>query len=484
MQHGPRETAEEPIDLVQALRKVLGEEIGKYTHTNIDIIDFVCNVFDLEKHDCDQILSTKFIVPEKLLTKYTTAKREKALHKPFVDISKKLLDRAVKIMKKEPLEKVIDGYWDAKGNRALKQDGRLRKPDLLGFWKPVPTAEERPVWTTVKHIVEFKLPCDTSTRRAHQTVRGGLNKTIVSCPPGLLGRGKRARGLSGEGADHQATHRSAKRPRIKGPEQDDDEESEQEGEEPPEQDDADDSDDEVLSRTLTSDEVQLASYALEALASTNRYWVTGILASRCNITVCYFDRHMVACSSTFSLVESPEKLALVLYALNRCDHIQAGFDPHLRPWSRHTNGQVSASMKAQLRRPVKTVVGSFLEYEAADVEARADGEAAGTPISLRIEEVIRRPDDLISRGTTVYKVVRRLTSGAVSDEHYAFKLSSPLAKRKSEFEIVNTLRKRLPKGSHDHFPRFLLTLVFTSEQLHLRVACISRHFLQSVTYMC
>ncbi|KAJ3514197.1 hypothetical protein NMY22_g14819 [Coprinellus aureogranulatus] len=372
-------------------------------------------------------------------------------------IAKKLVQDAANALAVKPKGAVTDGYWNGNGSKTITQDGRVRKPDLLSFWDPVPTGKgkaERPTWSTVKHIVEFKRNL-TALSRKSRPVKSVKTKSIASCPPAIaLNKGK------------------GKRPRN---DSDDEEEGIEDEEHDKEDEDSDDhgmhasnSKKARVDECLFDGEVQLACYALEALAATNRYWVPGILIDKWVVTACYFDRHLVVCTENFSFQSHPEKLALILYASRQCStKTQIGFDPHLRPWSSHSEGKITSSMKAALDRPVKTPVGAFLEYDQSEVEEKADDEDVGEPISLRIVEVIRRPNDLISRGTTVYKVTRRLADGSYSGEHYAFKLSSPLSKRKSEFKIVKILKARIPELAHDHFPRFLYSVVLTSEGLDL-----------------
>ncbi|TEB36650.1 hypothetical protein FA13DRAFT_1787028 [Coprinellus micaceus] len=154
-----------------------------------------------------------------------------------------------------------------------------------------------------------------------------------------------------------------------------------------------------VDESLVEGEIQLACYTLETLAATLRFWVIGILLDKNTVTVCYFDRHLVVCTELFSFSLQPQKLALVLYAINQCSPTQLGFDPHLRPWSSHTTDEITAKMMAALNRPVKDPVGSFIEYTPSEVEEVGPGEDPELPISLRIEEVLQRPEDLLSRGT-------------------------------------------------------------------------------------
>ncbi|TEB26069.1 hypothetical protein FA13DRAFT_1795924 [Coprinellus micaceus] len=142
----------------------------------------------------------------------------------------------------------------------------------------------------------------------------------------------------------------------------------------------------------------LPLYATGAMASSSRSYVIGLVVHRFVVTVCYFDRLLVACAAPFSLKEEHPKRALTLYAMSRCDYLRAGFDPHLRA--------LTAPKDGESRHPVEDVVGSVFEYP----------DTSSSPgICLKVSGVIRRPDELIGRATAVYKVQPRLPDGTFSE---------------------------------------------------------------------
>ena len=81
--------------------------------------------------------------------------------------------------------------------------------------------------------------------------------------------------------------------------------------------------------------------------------------------------------------------------------------------------------------------------------------------------MVRRPDDLLCRGTTVYKVRRRLGNGSLSNKLYAFKHSWPPKRRTSEIEVIKHLKEKLPQTCHVHLPDFVFTATFSPEDLDL-----------------
>ena len=185
------------------------------------------------------------------------------------------------------------------------------------------------------------------------------------------------------------------------------------------------------------------------MASSSRYYVVGLVIDRFTVTVCYFDRFLVTCVASFSFAEEPSKLALVLYAMNRCDRLRAGFDPHLR---------ASPVKEAEQTRPVEALVGSVFEYPET---------SASAGICFRVSGIIQQPDELIGRATAVYKAQRRLADGTFSEEDFVYKFSWPSQNRLSETEVVRTLKDRLPKEAHDHLSDFTFTRTFTAVDLDL-----------------
>ncbi|TEB26062.1 hypothetical protein FA13DRAFT_1817090 [Coprinellus micaceus] len=179
----------------------------------------------------------------------------------------------------------------------------------------------------------------------------------------------------------------------------------------------------------------LPLYATKAMASSGRYYVVGLVVDRFMVTVCYFDRFLVACFASFSFAEEPSKLALVLYAMNRCDCVHAG----------------RCTLPIKLSDPV-------FEYPETSTSSGA---------SFRVTDVIQRPDELIGRATMAYKVQLCLPDGSVSEEEVSFKLGWPPKSRFSDIKVVQTLKERLPKDSQVHLPNFKFTRAFTAEDLNL-----------------
>ncbi|TEB26076.1 hypothetical protein FA13DRAFT_1713504 [Coprinellus micaceus] len=475
---------------MKAIRRNLNDEVLDYVHTDHDLLSFVTATCHLPVDTAKKILNASFTFPATAYTTYDRAVHETQYHEPFMEIAFKLVQDAAALVGETPSS---EGYWNGMGTKCIIQDKRYRKPDLMLYYEPVPTSDKRkknpPTWVDAKCVVEFK----HNPKAVRCKARPATSRSMASVPrpsSPLKGKGKRTRSDSSEDDEQKSDAES-------GEDYDDGDdeigEDEDEGGEDDDKSVCEDGENRIYSnegskkagsrldgetisqdnkkarvdQSLMEGEIQLGCYALETLAATLRFWVIGILLDKKIVTACYFDRHLVVCTEIFSFSLEPQKLALVLYTINQCSPTQLGFDPHLRPWSLHTTDEITPEMMTALNRPVKDPIGSFIEYTPSEIEEVGPGEDPELPVSLRIEEVLQRPEDLISRGTLVYKVVRRLSDSSYSDEKYAYKLSWPLAKRKSEFYIVKLLKERLPEESHTHFPQFLFTVMFTSETLKL-----------------
>jgi hypothetical protein len=56
---------------------------------------------------------------------------------------------------------------------------------------------------------------------------------------------------------------------------------------------------------ITDDQLQLARYAIECMASSSRHYATGVYVDTLSVTLWYYDRAVVACTSPFNFEKEP-----------------------------------------------------------------------------------------------------------------------------------------------------------------------------------
>ncbi|KAL1725835.1 hypothetical protein EV714DRAFT_277126 [Schizophyllum commune] len=82
---------------------------------------------------------------------------------------------------------------------------------------------------------------------------------------------------------------------------------------------------------LSRQELRGARCALDCInADTSRYYATILCIDGTTIWLLYIDRDFIFRTTSFDFVESPQLLAVVVYAMVYCTPVQAGFDPHLQ----------------------------------------------------------------------------------------------------------------------------------------------------------
>lgn len=299
---------------------------------------------------------------------YYRKPKEKDLHAPFADFAATLLGALVSGLEElnGSAETLTSGFWDAKGDQEIKHDGRGRKPDMAVISQSqMPVSDDVvPEWTVVKHVYEFKhddykkkgpslpsLPAKTKARVKQGWNTGSADSPTLKGNTTRIINSERPAAPSEESMATSWTNPTRKRLRDSGSENGPD-----------------------SKRTrLTAKKSQLGQYAIECLAATSRRWVTGLLIDTTIVTACYFDRHMVVSTSPFRFDQHPERLALLLYAMDICDKDRAGFDPHLVPRLSVPDLELSGDAKdtkeqPDLSLPVSDIIGSYFEFPAQPSE--------------------------------------------------------------------------------------------------------------------
>lgn len=510
------------------LVKQMCEDVGPYQHLNIDPLNFAHHIWGLDREVGRKIFEMDIKLDPQALYAYRTSENERDLFEPFIAFAKILHSEVLTRLDKTVCEEtIVDHFWEDKETEQY----------LMTTWAAQrPSEDAGPNLCIAKHILEIKHERyrDTGPSLSRRQ-RTRITDTFTSSP-NLRSRTKTAHRRAEVTSERRASPEpdssgsdvlpfdAPSRKRRRGFENSSDFHR-------------------PAKRGRLYERAHLMDYAIECLAATSRRWVTGLLIDTCEVTACYFDRHMVACSSSFRFDANPSMLALVIYAMGLCDKDRAGFDPHLLP------SPLSAVPRQPLRDdlalPVAEVVGSFFDFtfrgsgectrkgeqaigdhaslngdsrceekkvqkgkgevalkksderekkedvgvkEKGDEEQKKengerDPEARGAQpdadereshqpdphksICFRVVECIRQPDDLITRGTTVYKVQRRLPSGTFSDEVCALKFSWAMKNRLSEIDAIQHLRTALPESSHEHIPFLFFAQSWTAEQLRL-----------------
>ncbi|KAJ3520316.1 hypothetical protein NMY22_g12810 [Coprinellus aureogranulatus] len=445
---------------MEAVKKHMKKEVGDYRHANIEFTEFAIQVLGVTKDDIKALRKGKYaFMTAERIGEYKIATPESRLHAPFLEFAKDLLKEVYQLLG-EGEDTLTPAIWDCKGNKKLVQEGRERKPDMLSLWELVALPE----WSAVKYIFEFKNPSGQKTSaNTHKHIAPPRPFQSDSAAPPTVELEEESEGPSTSGNSKKRKHEdkqedSRKKPNKVRPDNPDFSEKYQ----------------------------QIAAYGLEAMAATSRYFVVCLAIDKFRITACYMDRFHFLRASSFDFVQEPWKLALVLHGMNICDHQQAGFDPHLRALPSTTiisDGEAIEEPEDCPTQPVKQIAGSHFEFPSVVYESGGSGTQDGkeekdsenaesgtndpAPVVLRIDEVLRRPDDLIGRGTTVYKVRLRLKDGSLGEDLYALKVSWAIEKRNAETKIVKEIKRRLSEAAHKHLPNFIFSVTSSAEDLNL-----------------
>ncbi|KAJ3538969.1 hypothetical protein NMY22_g4949 [Coprinellus aureogranulatus] len=402
-----------PLQIIfQRLEKGIGGKI----HSGVDISKFAEEVWGIEADVVDKLLSTPIELGGGKLANYEQCTNDEDRHRAFFSICEFLLEAAYRRLDIELCDSFRDTFWCGLGQAHSRS---LSVPDVVDFWDTRLSNGVAPSLGVAKSLVEVKdlpwrEPDDDEEINGIDAAPSGENDS--KRPTSNL-----KRSFNSMKDDDSSNGRQAKKRRC-------DEESP------------------VHESLLPSTQMRL--------------WVS----------VCYFDRCLVACTTPFSFVEEPAKLALVLYAITQCDRFHAGFDPHLQRSCSHNVDGLEVKPNDDPLCPIKDVIRSCFEYPTHTVHC------TGVPLSddcstlcLRVNGVLRVkvPDSVIGCGATVYKVQYRRPNGTFSGDEYAFKLSWPAKNRPSEVEVVKALKERVPPEAHVHFPDVIATFTSTAEELQL-----------------
>lgn len=206
----------------------------------------------------------------------------------------------------------------------------------------------------------------------------------------------------------------------------------------------------VVSPRFTNGETLLISEASLAMSVSSRHYVTGMYIDWSTATLWYFDRTCIIKTVSFDFFQSPQRLALVTYALDRRD-CRYGFDPFLVPAD-----STSLTKTGYVR--IKEITGANMFFPTLC-------DAMGTRFRIE-DELIHSSLRLVGRGTTVYHA-SKLFRGETWENDLALKLSWPTTSRLSESAFLMKLAYTLPPRLRAHLPQIAYHDIYTAEELEL-----------------
>jgi hypothetical protein len=203
--------------------------------------------------------------------------------------------------------------------------------------------------------------------------------------------------------------------------------------------------------------MQLATYALEAMAASTRHYTTGVFIDKFIMSLWYYDRTCVVRTVNFDFEHEIGLFALVLYGMSQCNETTAGFDPFLsfpdpRP------AAPAPSVKISLR---DRMVGSDFIFPS--------GGPTNTPkpsnVKFSVNDILSQYRGLIGRGTMVYGV-SRVHEDKPNEANRVLKISWPLTVRTREATTIATLLQAIPEWK-EHLPEVHFSSTYTAEHLGL-----------------
>ena len=457
------------------------------------IEDFVQFTWGIPVEDMDCILSEKWSLDSDLLQDYGDAKPESEMYKPFSRLAENLITSVRSSLGKGDNRMT---FWNSKGTHVIKNLFTLRKPDMLAMYK-----DSSVMWLMVFLIIEFKRSSNTgsgsnaSSRNSSRST-SSLSGIPEDCAGGnplnvMTSEFRQSRSKSRASSISVSNTRKRSQPKVStsaGISRTNIAQSvnpknrrsprlaskmvlsgsgETRSSVPPsvasskKRRHSDDNDDEAISKRarnsqsnsphITNDQMQLATYALEAMAVSTRRYTTGIFIDKFILSLWYYDRACIIRTISIDFSVEVAKFALILYAISTCSTRGAGFDPFMC-----RNPSIPPPAEDT---PLDEVIGAHMVFPPADEQDKS--------LELRfcINEILYTCRGLIGRGTMVYRVSRIYADGQAEDEQ-VLKLSSPVITRPREADTVAKLLSAIPEWK-DHLPEIKFSATYTAERLGL-----------------
>ncbi|TFK39390.1 hypothetical protein BDQ12DRAFT_681704 [Crucibulum laeve] len=447
------------LQTINLLKFELQIETQLKLYDDISLEDFLQHVWGLSAEKQKQLLKLESIkkLDSTALAEYmrivaTKELKETSLHKPFTMISETLLQDILDELGE--LGKDTDNMslytWDGNGSTIIKSQFTHSKPGLIAVrWFP---RAFKPDWPRTFCVLKFKskhipnTPLEDGSCDLLPAYIAGPDDPFTSSPSS-----SRARKVSVEApfdvTDAIATGEKRKRSAK----------------------DVDGNDAKKQKhRTLTSlthNQLQLATYALECMAVSSRYYITGILIEGFVITLWYYDCTAIVRTQSFDLIAFPQYLGLILYAMSQATVQQAGFDPHLyvlstpsiekAPGDAVVEKPFDIAVLTRLSSPVDELKNIYMKLSSkiADHQPPAVFKLVGHPL-----HVYR---GLLGRGTMVYPVSQLINNKEWLND-LILKSSWQTQMCTPEGDIIQHLRKTIP-AFKDHLPDIKYSAAYSSK---------------------
>ncbi|KAF8631960.1 hypothetical protein AX15_002097 [Amanita polypyramis BW_CC] len=204
---------------------------------------------------------------------------------------------------------------------------------------------------------------------------------------------------------------------------------------------------------IPDNELQLARYALDCMDSASRHYTSGFYLDGLYVSLWYYDRTYVVRTAKFNFIESPDFLALVLYAISSCDSRHGGFDPFILPMS--SSPPPFVGCLPEYLPSIDQRFGEQIVIRPSDGPMKRFKLTGGLLYAYR---------GLLGRGTMVFPVTPLEKDD--SPRHQVVKISWPNVQRKREAELIKCLRETISEMVA-HLPNVTCCVALSAEELQL-----------------
>ena len=468
----------------------LKEDTNERLFDGATIEDFVQYTWGTPADDIHRIMSEKWSLDSALLEDYRSATSEPQMYKPFSSLAENLISQVRTLMGKgsDPMT-----FWNSKGTHVIKNLFTLRKPDMLAMRKDSSIA-----WLMAFLIIEFKRTSNVGSGSNASSQTSSRNTSLSGVPgtsamnlamtgsrkPGnkshsmfkkssqprtsSRAEGSRMSLARGVGAEVRRSSRLAAKTFPAGGSEEGASASPSvaSGKKRRHSYDIDNvsskraRNSESNSPRITNDQMQLATYALEAMAVSTRRYTTGIFIDKFILSLWYYDRACVIKTISIDFRVDVAKFALILYAISTCSTGGAGFDPFMchYPPTHHSDED----------KPLDNIIGAHMVFPRVESQEKGPAE-----MRFCIKDILYAYRGLIGRGTMVYHVSEIHPDGQAEDGR-VLKMSYPVVTRPREADTVAKLLNAIPEWKH-HLPEINFSATYTAEDMGLpRVELLKR----------
>ena len=477
------------------LLPLLREDTDGRLFSGITVEQFVEHAWGVSPAEIFRIISGQWILKPESLEQYRSANSEPGMYEPFNEIAVALAASVRDALGKDESPMKL---WNGGGNYVMKdsETSAARKPDMLSvLLETLLSLGSKPEWWMVYKIMEFKTKLSAkflgnasspstsslgSILEHASTTTGGGRSSRVAPNGSPISRAKPAKrrmkstskgkqkivtstASNGE-SSHNAASTVSATPSIRvgaagghvyaQPATSSSNKRKFAGSHGDTASKRIRSSDSTASR-ITNGQMQLATYALEAMAVSTRHYTTGVFIDKFTVSLWYYDRTCVVRTVNFDFRKEVGIFALVLYGMSQCNRSTAGFDPFL-------SFPDSVAPAPSVKRTVRDrMVGSHFIFPS-------DGQtdiSKPSNVKFRVKDTLSQYRGLIGRGTMVYSV-SQIHEDKPDEDGRVLKISWPLTVRVREARTLATLLQAIPEWK-DHLPEVHFSSTYTAERLGL-----------------